>query len=149
VAIKMHCHLLPPARGAPKHPPSKIAVRSNTTRLIHDNRSYWMNSCKQASTTTASTPDRKTNSTAWRGWQAVINSHVSSTHVRAHALWCAVKYDLVTCHNITYVLTCDWIVFMSWPWPLTSWPSTLVVNWLSRKQTMLQSHTLVASTLKF
>jgi len=35
---------------------------------------------------------------------------------------------------------------MPWPWPLTSWPSPLVVSRLSREwcdQTMLQSHALV------
>jgi len=34
-----------------RHPKSQCALRSNTTRLIHDNRSYWLNSCQQASTT--------------------------------------------------------------------------------------------------
>jgi len=69
-AIKMYCQFATYSRrlGAPqniRHPESQYAA--NTTRLIHDNRSYWLNSRQQASTTTASIPDGKTDSTAWRG----------------------------------------------------------------------------------
>jgi len=31
------------------------------------------------------------------------HSHVSSTHARAHALWCALQHDSLTYHNITYL----------------------------------------------
>jgi len=34
------------------------------------------------------------------------HNHVSSTHARAHALWCAMKRDWLTHHTVTY-LTCD------------------------------------------
>jgi len=67
------------------------------------------------------------------------HSHVSSTHARAHALWCAVKRDSLTHHNITY-LTRDGSCFciMTLTFKLISWLSTLVVNRLSRDQTMFR-----------
>jgi len=50
----------------------------------------------------------------WQDWLHCLtrltnchqHSHVSSTHARAHALWCAVRRDSLTHHNITY-LACD------------------------------------------
>jgi len=64
------------------------------------------------------------------------HSYVSSTHVCGHALWCAVKRDLVA-HHITYLLTSDGSRFCVMT--LTSDLMTFNVNRLLRDQTMLQN----------
>jgi len=62
------------------------------------------------------------------------HSHVSSTHARAHALWCAVKRDSLTHHNITYwardgsrfcvmTLTLDLLTFNVWSASAVTWPN--------------------------
>jgi len=120
--------------------PQTSAILNRSTRQ-HDT-SYSRQPFVLTEFTSASISNRWLDS-RWQDWLHCLtwltnchqHSHVSSTHARAHALWCAVKRDLVTHHDITY-LPRDRSVLVSWPWPLTTWPATFVVHRLSRDQTM-------------